>query len=306
MWISTFAAFVPLIGLELSLGYPTFWVSFSSHLNNGSNVVTFASFGFLISGCWTLVGVLFGEWNPLTFVWITLTFGAILATQNLVKQKLSSEDKSFTGLDIILWVVLFVPLDLRWIYTNYWVSPVGLGYDWWALAITLAGLIGWGIYREWNGFGYRLIPNLKDIGIAFGSLLGFGAIVIPLGLYSGFLHWPPENVPTFIEVFTLWLENVLTVAITEELFFRMIIMNGINQTFPTQSGIYGLLVSASMFGLMHWPREAGHLTLQMLYTSFAFISGLFYGEAYRWSGNNIIAAVLVHSWTDTAWSFLLS
>jgi len=295
-----------LIGLELSLGYPTFWVSLSSRLNSGSNTVTFASFGFFISTCWTAVGVLFGDWNPLSFVWITITFGAILSTQNLMRQKVQSEDKSITGIDFIIWAVLFVPLDLRWFYTSYWVSPVPLAYDWWSLAITLTGLLGWGIYRDWNGFGYRLIPNLKDIGLTLGALLGFGAIIIPVGLYTGFLHWPPEHIPTFIEVFTLWLENVLTVAITEELFFRMVIMNGINQTFPSKSGFYGLLISAGMFGLMHWPRMAGHLTDQILYVSFAFVAGIFYGETYRWSGNNIIAAVLTHSLTDTAWSFLLS
>jgi len=37
----------------------------------------------------------------------------------------------------------------------------------------------------------------------------------------------------------------------------------------------------------------------------AFMAGGFYCLAFRFSGNNILAAVLVHSTTDTLWGTVL-
>ena len=34
----------------------------------------------------------------------------------------------------------------------------------------------------------------------------------------------------------------------------------------------------------------------------AFVCGNFYGLAYRYSGHNLLAAVIVHSTTDTMWA----
>jgi len=208
---------------------------------------------------------------------------------------------------VALWCLLFIPLDYRWFNVYYWFGPAGMAYDWWALAITLLGVVGWGAFRGLPGFGYRLLPDLKDLGIAVGALLGLAAVVVPLGLLTGFLNWPPAHIPTFAQVFTLWLENVLTVAITEELFFRVVLMNGINVSVKNNwSGWFGILVSSLCFGLMHWPRREGHPIEQLIYASLAFVSGILYSQAYRLSGNNIIAAVLTHSLTDTAWSFIFS
>jgi len=84
-------------------------------------------------------------------------------------------------------------------------------------------------------------------------------------------------------------------------------MNGVNQSVKNNwNGWKGLLISSLCFGLMHWPRREGHLTQQILYASFAFVSGILYGQAYMLSGNNIVAGVITHSLTDTAWSFLFS
>ena len=41
------------------------------------------------------------------------------------------------------------------------------------------------------------------------------------------------------------------------------------------------------------------------YMLLAFISGCWYCLAFKFSGNNILAAVLVHSTTDTLWGEVL-
>lgn len=38
------------------------------------------------------------------------------------------------------------------------------------------------------------------------------------------------------------------------------------------------------------------------YMLLAFVCGNFYGLAYRYSGHNLLAAVIVHSTTDTMWA----
>lgn len=185
-----------------------------------------------------------------------------------------------------------------------------MDYDWWALAITVLALQGWLLFSDLPQFGYRLIPTWKDLVVGFGFLFFLGAPVLPIGLLTGFLEWQSLYVPNVIDVFCLWWENVLTVAITEEIFFRVVLMSGINAGFAASPKLFkynkfgwvGLVFSSVFFGLMHLPRRED-LLMQSLYGFFAFISGFVYGGAYLLSGNNIIAAVICHSVTDTVWAF---
>ena len=194
-------------------------------------------------------------------------------------------------------------------YIEYYYGPPHLAYDWWAIAITVQGIFCYLLFAKQPGFGYRLIPSWKDILIAGIFLVLLGVPVIPLGLLSGFLEWDELLIPSsFMEVFSLWWENVVSIAITEELLFRVVLMNGLNTRMEgskyNKGGWMGLLFSSTVFGLMHIPRRNGDMISQALYTLFAFISGLCYGGAYILSGNNIIAPVLTHSLTDTIWAFL--
>ena len=236
------------------------------------------------------------------------TFGSLeicLRNRNFGIQTLS-------GSDLLIFVLLFAPLDYRWVYTDYYYGAPHLGYDWWAIAVTTHGIMCYLLFIDYIGFGYRLIPTWKDILIAFIFLVFLGIPIIPLGLLSGFLVWDEIIIPSFLEVFALWWENIVSIAITEELFFRVILMNGLNQHLKQEDSIrkynkggwIGLLFSAIVFGLMHLPRRSGDIISHLLYASFAFISGLCYGGSYILSGNNIIAPVITHSVTDTVWAFL--
>jgi len=182
---------------------------------------------------------------------------------------------------------------------------VALGYDWWAIAITVLGIIGWGVFLKMPGFGYRLVPSWWDLVITALICVILAALVIPLGLVSGFLHFGSAQPVTFASIASLWIENVISVAMTEEFLFRVVIMNGINQLYPTRYGWLGNLLSSVFFGLMHLPRESGDLVAQTLYALFAFVCGIGYGAAYTLSGNNIFSPMLTHSLVDAVWSFAL-
>lgn len=72
--------------------------------------------------------------------------------------------------DILIWVALAAPLDLRWVDSAFWYGVDGQGYDWWAIAISVVVVIGFGGIRE-EKF-YRLVPRLRDFGVYFACLAG--------------------------------------------------------------------------------------------------------------------------------------
>jgi hypothetical protein len=89
--------------------------------------------------------------------------------------------KGITGGDLLIFVLLFAPLDFRWVYNNYFYGPPSMGYDWWALAITVQALLGWKVFFNLPGFGYRLIPSWKDFVIGIGFMLVLALPVLPIG-----------------------------------------------------------------------------------------------------------------------------
>lgn len=322
-WLSAILSCSPLVTIELALGFPPFANYISMYITQSCTAKYFnyadknlkifflLALSSIVPLCWFIAGLLLYQFNLLSFVYIFFTSFGVLEYLFRRRDEREFGKHSWNGIiggDLLIFVILFAPLDFRWFETDYFYGPRSLGYDWWALAITVLAIVGWKFCNNMPGFGYRLIPTWKDflIGFLFAVLLGIP--IIPLGLWTGFLNlnWDELVIPSFLDVICLWWENILTVAITEEIFFRVVLMNGINQGIKRYNrfGWVGLFCSSIVFGLMHLPRR-GELIPQLLYGLFAFIAGLCYGGSYILSGNNIIAAVISHSITDTVWAFLL-
>ena len=128
-------------------------------------------------------------------------------------------------------------------------------------------------------------------------------LVVPPGLLTGFLTFSiPEsyNIPKLVFQF---VGLFLTVALPEELFFRGILLGGLEKIFSRKW--IPLVVSSLAFGLMHW-NNVNTLSTQITYVSLAAVAGLGYGWAYRKSGNNLLAAILVHTLVDWVWKLFLT
>jgi len=95
----------------------------------------------------------------------------------------------------------------------------------------------------------------------------------------------------------------LTVALPEELFFRGILLRGLEKQFSRKW--IPLVISSLAFGLMHW-NNASTLSTQITYISLAALAGVGYGWTYRKSGNNLLAAILVHTLVDWTWRIFLT
>jgi membrane protease YdiL (CAAX protease family) len=250
----------------------------------------------LVLGLWLLVEADARTFDPFAFTIVcVLAVSSVLALRQVEKGK-----PGLTAVDLVVWLVLFVPLDLRWSYT-LWPKHHEGAYAFWAVAVAYLAALGWGGERALPSLGHRP-PVLRDLGVGFAALLGFGAIAIPVGLATGFLHRPSAQ---HFDVGRSLLEAVgivITVALPEEIFFRGVLDGGLKPLF--KSPWASLAISSLAFGLMHWPRS-DDLRERLIYASLAAVAGVFYGLAFR-VGRGLPAAVLCHTAVDWVWHEFLS
>lgn len=290
--IATVVSLSPLLGLMLALGSPKASRQFHEWLRGNKNSIYYVAGG--ISLLFAMPGLLTWNFNP----YYTIIFAVIVVAVFGALKQVREEKFTLNWIDVALWILLWIPFDLRW-YTD--MQP-NLDYSWWSVAVSVVAIIGWYGYRGAD-IGYNLVPKIKDLGIALLALIMIMALVIPPGLATGFLSFAiPESfdIPMLAAHF---IGLFLTVALPEELFFRGILLRGLEKVFSKKW--IPMAISSVAFGLMHW-NNVGDLSMQITYVSLATIAGLGYGWAYRKSGNNLFAAILTHTLVDWVWKLLLA
>lgn len=282
----------PLLGLLLALGSPKAWQQFKDWLGKNAHSIFYISGGITL--LFALPGILTNSFNPYT----TAIFACIVLAVFDSLKKLSSESFKLSWNDVALWILLWIPFDLRW---SMEMHP-SLDYSWWALAISAIALIGWKGYRNAE-IGFNLVPKFKDLYITLLALLMIMVVVLPLGLITNFLTFV---VPEKVNVLKLAAEFIgifLTIALPEELFFRGILLKGLEKV--SNKKWIPMVVSSVAFGLMHWNNVSG-LHTQITYVILATLAGLGYAWAYKKSGNNLFAAILTHTLVDWIWRLVLA
>ncbi len=293
-WASVLVGFAPLIGLQLWLGSPRAAQAVRAWLQATRRGWAYLAGG--LTALWLVANLLAGHFNP--YALAIVGFGLFAALGAL--REVPAGRPGLTWTDAAVWLFLWIPFDLRWSY-DLWFGYGG-GYNWWALALSVVAVLGWSGLRAWPDFGYRLVPRGRDVGIALLATAVFALIVIPIGLAIDFLTFPPSQPPTLTAGLLMFAGLVLTVAIPEELFFRGILQHGLDHMYHRRGWV--LLGVSLAFGLMHW-NNASDLTTRVAYTALATLAGVFYGWAYRRSGNNLLAPVLTHALVDTIWALFL-
>lgn len=294
-WASLVLGLVPLIGLQLLLGLPDQAERAWSWLRSRSRPVVAPAVA--VSVFYLLATLLTPGFDPYAAtIFVVGTFAALGALYQV-----GAGRAGLTWVDAAVWMFLWIPFDLRWNY-DLWQGAEGFGYNWWAIAISVVAVVGWWGLRGLPNFGYRLVPRVRDVVIALVGLVVFAAIIIPIGLAIDFLTFPPTKPVRISAMVVMFVGLFLTVAIPEELFFRGIFLHGLDQM--TDRRWWALFITSVAFGLMHW-NNAGDLTTRIAYCALATVAGLFYGWAYRRSGNNILAAALLHTLVDLVWATFL-
>ncbi len=294
-WAGVLLGFAPLIAAQLALGVPALAETVAARLNQSRAPLAWTAGA--VSGLWLLTSLLAGHFDPYATVIVAVGLTAALGTL----RQTARGQRGLTWSDLAIWLLLWIPFDLRWNY-DLWFG-FGGGYNWWALALSVLGVLGWGLLRELPDFGYRLVPRWADLRLSLLATAVFAAIVIPLGLAIDFLQFPPSQPPAVGRTVFLFIGLALTVAIPEELFFRGVLLHGMDQMSERRGWM--LFLNALAFGLMHW-NNAGSLEEKIAYVALATLAGAFYGWTYRRSGNNLLAPVLTHALVDTLWAVLLS
>jgi len=294
-WASLIICFAPLIGAQITLGSPKAAEQTRAWLDQTSNSLFYTA-GIIIA-LYVLSSILVRHFDPYTTV--IFAFG-VFATLGTLRQI----EKGKTGLtwaDAAIWLLIWIPLDLGWI-SNLWFGLDGFAYKWWAVMLSVMSVVGWYGFRRLPNLGYRLVPNRQDIITTMIAIVIFAALSIPLILASDKLIFPPASSLSALGLLTQFVSLFLTVAIPEELFFRGLLLNGLDQML--KHPWLSLLLSSLAFGMMHW-NNASEPTMKIALCSIGTVVGLFYGWAYRRSGNNLFAPVIVHTLGALMWQLLM-
>jgi membrane protease YdiL (CAAX protease family) len=290
--ISMVVSISPLLGLTLALGSPKTLQQFKVWLQKDKNSIYYTAGGITL--LFAIPGILTFTFNP---YFTTIFAFIVLAVFGTLKQ-IKSETFRLGWIDLALWILLWIPFDLRW---STDMLPL-LDYTWWSIAISVIAVIGWNGYRDAE-IGYRLVPKFKDLYIALIALLGIMVLVVPPGIISGFLTFAVPETFDIPKLAAHFIGLFLTVALPEELFFRGLLLRGLEKV--SSKKWMPMVVSSLAFGLMHW-NNVSTLSTQITYVSLATIAGLGYAWAYKKSGNNLLAAVLTHTLVDWVWKLVFA
>jgi membrane protease YdiL (CAAX protease family) len=290
--IATILSISPLLGLMLALGSLKASGQFNDWLRGNKNSLYYLAGGITI--LFAIPGLLTGNFDPYNTVIFALI---VIVVFGVLKQ---AKDKEFTltWADLAIWILIWIPFDLRW----YIEMQPNLDYSWWSVAVSVIAVIGWYGYRRAD-IGYNLVPSFKDLRIAVLALIMIMVLVIPPGLLTGFLSFSIPESFNISKLSAHFIGLFLTVALPEELFFRGILLRGLEKVFSKKW--IPLVISSLAFGLMHW-NNVDTLSTQITYVSLATFAGLGYGWAYRKSGNKLFAAILAHTLVDWVWKLLLA
>jgi membrane protease YdiL (CAAX protease family) len=161
-----------------------------------------------------------------------------------------------------------------------------------------AGLYGYLVVRPIGGIGFDWHARWRDLGIGLREFAFFTPIAVALGLATAFLHihQTPGSPAQF---FAGWLFTIFFIAMPEELFFRGLLLNLIEQHLGTR---WALAITAVLFGLAHFNKRAAYFNWR--YVILAAIAGVFYGRAWL-DRRRLLTSSITHATVDTVWSIWL-
>ena len=142
-------------------------------------------------------------------------------------------------------------------------------------------LLFYGInYKRRTEIYFRVeIPSFKILSV--GILVIVSAIFLSKGFNSFFQEKGTIINPYQLDNIWMLCSTCLIGPVLEELYFRIIIQNGLSQSYKPK---YSIFITAILFMLVHMPSQY----------PFAIIVGLFIGFTYYTSNNNIILAISLH------------
>jgi len=285
--VATFIATAPLLALLFLLGSQRFDRAIADFLLRPGGVRRVV---WLLSACLFCTGIGSG-FDPYFWLLMVGLFTALMLGMRELEQK------PFGWLDMMAWLMILIPFDYR-LTSAQWFGVEGFPYLWWSIVVSLLCLLIWRSSRRLPGLTMSLKLNRDDLigwGLTFAASM---LVLIPLGLWSGFISWSPDHGFGIGRLLGSFIGLFIFVAMPEELLFRGVLMMGIYQL--TGSLWRAVVLSSLAFGLFHWNRME-MLEGQILYCLLAAVAGLFYALAWWRGRRNLLAAMLTHASVDWVW-----
>lgn len=228
--------------------------------------------------------------------WRSLLTGAAYTVIPAILIAGSAGKSTATWEDYATVLVIWLPVEFRWMYRLFPYPPV-LTHTLTILLALSTAVASFVLLRRLEGVGYAV-----DWRPVYGwqfvlNFVLFAAIAIPMGLKIHFLAWDPtfarvRSLPLFapgILLFTAW---------PEEFLFRGVLQNLLARSLKNRWA--GLIIASAIFGLSHILHAPYPNWKYVLLATFA---GLFYGHAWMKTGS-LLPGALVHALVDTSWHVL--
>jgi membrane protease YdiL (CAAX protease family) len=195
--------------------------------------------------------------------------------------------------DFAILLLLGLAVDLRW-FEAAWPAHLRVINK---LILLDFGLYGFIVIRQLSKVGFDLRIRRDDIKTGLRELLFYAPIVVPLGLWLGFLHFRP-HLPHLGVMLATPIVTFFGI-VPEEIFFRGWMQNLLDRRLGRRGS---LALTALIFGLAHFNRLASHFNWR--YVLLAAIAGVFYGRAWR-EHHRVAASAITHASVDSIWSLWL-
>jgi membrane protease YdiL (CAAX protease family) len=162
------------------------------------------------------------------------------------------------------------------------------------MAVTL-GVVLFLIARRWRGMRYTLRCSFLDLGNVLLGFIASALLLIPLGLWIGFLAHPHSPQVSLRSTPFRILLIFFGTAFPEEILFRTLIQNWFTQRLQQPSK--AVLVSSLIFGASHLNNAPGPLS-NWRYMAVATVAGLIFGSVFLRS-TSVFASTTVHAAVNT-------
>ena len=206
-------------------------------------------------------------------------------------------DGSIGWADVAVGLLVWLPLELRWLDPSFPWPPGGSGK-------ILAGLLGLNlililllVVRRWDGMGYSIRLGRTDLLAGVLAWALFSVVGIPIARATGFVG--PLHPPSGVLAVPLALVSIfLFTGLQEEVLFRGVFQGLLERS--TRRPLPSLLAASILFGLAHLNNGPSP---DWRYALMATLAGLAYGGAYR-KTRRIAAAAVAHTLVDATWVLL--
>ena len=181
-WAALLLGMAPLIGAQLALGSPKAAEAVKAWLEAHPRAWLVAA--GVLSGFYLLTGVLTLHFDP----YATVIFIAGLLAAFGTLREIQHGRRGLTWADLAVWLLLWIPFDLRWNY-DLWFGPKGFAYNWWAVLLTVMAVLGW--------YGLRGLPVSATASPRAGKTSASHWSLPPfLRLSSSPWGWPSTSSPS--------------------------------------------------------------------------------------------------------------